>query len=132
MQKKYCSLWPEYFSCSCFAAAINRSRKRQKKIASTHPDTLMLAVGGEEEQGYDPVMGWGRYGSPLFQSTLLRYNDALEVEYDLATAYSVSEDHLTWQVDIREDAFFPTAHRSPPRMWSIPSTQPRIPADWWI
>ncbi|MCI5131185.1 MAG: ABC transporter substrate-binding protein, partial [Candidatus Electrothrix sp. EH2] len=73
---------------------------------SSQSDTLVLAIGGEEEQGYDPVMGWGRYGSPLFQSTLLRYNDTLEVEYDLATAYSVSEDRLTWQVDIREDAFF--------------------------
>lgn len=35
-------------------------------------DELILAIGGESEDGYDPTLGWGRYGSPLFQSTLLR------------------------------------------------------------
>ncbi|CAK8724201.1 ABC transporter substrate-binding protein [Candidatus Electrothrix laxa] len=89
--------------CSCDQPQPD---KREEKTASAHPDTLTLAIGGEEEQGYDPTMGWGRYGSPLFQSTLLRYNDALEMEYDLATFYSVSEDRLTWNVDIRTDALF--------------------------
>ncbi len=69
---------------------------------------LRLAVGGESEEGYDPTLGWGRYGSPLFQSTLLARNPDLSITTDLATAYEVSDDALTWTVDIRTDAVFTT------------------------
>jgi peptide/nickel transport system substrate-binding protein len=88
--------------------SCDQSQPQQKKqeTKTARPDTLVLAIGGEEEQGYDPTMGWGRYGAPLFQSTLLGYNDALEIEYDLATAYTISEDRHTWQVEIRKDALF--------------------------
>src|SRR5690606_4738875 len=67
---------------------------------------LRLAVGGESEEGYDPTLGWGRYGSPLFQSTLLKRNPDLSISADLATDYEVSDDALTWTVDIRTDATF--------------------------
>lgn len=67
---------------------------------------LRLAVGGESEEGYDPTLGWGRYGSPLFQSTLLKRNADLSITTDLATDYEVSDDALTWIVDIRTDAVF--------------------------
>jgi len=70
------------------------------------PGELRLAVGGESEDGYDPTLGWGRYGSPLFQSTLLRRDADLKVVNDLATSYSVSPDGLLWTVDIRTDARF--------------------------
>jgi peptide/nickel transport system substrate-binding protein len=70
------------------------------------PTELRLAIGGESEDGYDPTLGWGRYGSPLFQSTLLARNANLDVVPDLATDYSVSDDGLVWTVDIRTDARF--------------------------
>lgn len=70
------------------------------------PGELVLAVGGESEEGYDPTLGWGRYGSPLFQSTLLRLDDDLELVNDLATGYEVSDEGLTWTVTIRDDAVF--------------------------
>src|SRR5690606_2530566 len=70
------------------------------------PTTLRLAIGGESEEGYDPTLGWGRYGAPLFQSTLLTRNADLSIGTDLATDYSVSDDGLTWTVDIRTDATF--------------------------
>ncbi len=38
---------------------------------------LVLAIGGEPDGGFDPIMGWGHYGNPLFQSTLLRYDAGL-------------------------------------------------------
>lgn len=69
-------------------------------------DELILAVGNEPDQGWDPVAGWGRYGSPLFQSTLLKRDSNLMIENDLATGYEVSEDALTWTVTIRDDAVF--------------------------
>ncbi len=74
--------------------------------AAEAPSELRLAIGGEDEAGYDPTLGWGRYGSPLFQSTLLKRNADLSFSNDLATGYTVSDDALTWTVDIRTDATF--------------------------
>ncbi|MDI6831675.1 MAG: ABC transporter substrate-binding protein [Actinomycetota bacterium] len=69
-------------------------------------DELVVALGGEREEGYDPTTGWGRYGSPLFQSTLLARDDDLEIVNDLARAYEISEDGLTYTVRIRDDVKF--------------------------
>ncbi|RDW15025.1 ABC transporter substrate-binding protein [Oceanobacillus chungangensis] len=69
-------------------------------------DELILAIGGEPEDGFDPTTGWGRYGSPLFQSTLLKYDKDFNIKNDLATDYNVSEDGKTWTVEIREDVKF--------------------------
>ncbi|MDR6718886.1 ABC transporter substrate-binding protein [Paenibacillus sp. 2003] len=69
-------------------------------------DELVLAVGTEPEGGFDPTTGWGQYGSPLFQSTLLKRDAKLQLVNDLATAYSVSEDGLTWTVTLRNDVKF--------------------------
>lgn len=67
---------------------------------------LILAVGGEPEAGFDPIAGWGRYGSPLFQSTLLKRDNQLQLVRDLAEDYDVSEDGRTWTVALRRDARF--------------------------
>lgn len=48
-------------------------------------EQIVLAIGGESEEGYDPTLGWGRYGAPLFQSTLLKRDENLEIVNDLAT-----------------------------------------------
>lgn len=69
-------------------------------------DTLTLAVKGEPDDGYDPTLGWGRYGNPLFQSTLLKRDENLNIINDLATAADLSADGLTWTLTIREDVKF--------------------------
>ncbi|RIY02661.1 ABC transporter substrate-binding protein [Aureimonas flava] len=69
-------------------------------------DALVLAIGGEPDTGFDPLMGWGAYGHPLFQSTLLTRGPDLETRGDLATRWSLSEDRLRWTVAIRPDAVF--------------------------
>lgn len=69
-------------------------------------DELVLAFNNEPEDGFDPITGWGRYGSPLFQSTLLKRDDELKIVNDLATGYEVSEDEITWTVSLREDVKF--------------------------
>lgn len=69
-------------------------------------DELLLAFSGEPDGGFDPVTGWGRYGSPLFQSTLLKRSDDLEIVNDVATDYEVSEDGKTWTVYLRDDVKF--------------------------
>ncbi|QLF68913.1 ABC transporter substrate-binding protein [Peteryoungia desertarenae] len=67
---------------------------------------LVLAIGGEPEGGYDPLTGWGRYGHPLFQSTLLTRDAELKTKPDLATEWSLSEDRLTWTIKLRAGTTF--------------------------
>ncbi|WP_310225243.1 ABC transporter substrate-binding protein [Paenibacillus qinlingensis] len=67
---------------------------------------LVLAIGGEPETGFDPTTGWGRYGSPLFQSTLLKRDKDLNISNDVATGYEVSQDGLIWTVKLRKDVKF--------------------------
>ncbi len=72
-------------------------------------DELVLAIGNEPEAGFDPTTGWGRYGSPLFQSALFTRDKDLAITNDLATGYEVSPDGLVWTVTIRTDALFSDA-----------------------
>ncbi|SMD19323.1 ABC transporter substrate-binding protein [Rhizobium sp. RU36D] len=67
---------------------------------------LVLAIGGEPEGGYDPLTGWGRYGHPLFQSTLLTRDAELKTKPDLATEWSLSADRLTWTIKLRPGTKF--------------------------
>lgn len=69
-------------------------------------DELVLAIGGEPNEGFDPTTGWGSYGSPIFQSTLLIYDQDFNIEYDLATDYQVSGDGLEYIIQLREDVLF--------------------------
>jgi len=69
-------------------------------------DQLVLAIGGEPEQGFDPLLGWGQYGNPLFQSTLLNRGPDLTPQPGLATTWSLSDDRLTWRLTLRTDARF--------------------------
>ncbi|MDQ3247742.1 MAG: ABC transporter substrate-binding protein [Chloroflexota bacterium] len=91
---------------ACVApAAAPASQDATSSTAGTKSE-LVLAIGGESDEGYDPTLGWGRYGSPLFQSTLLRRDGELNIVNDLAESYTVSDDKLTWTVKIRQDALF--------------------------
>lgn len=74
--------------------------------ADTKKDELVLSIGGEVDSGFDPTTGWGLYGSPLFQSTLLTYDHDFNIEHDLATDYDVSEDGLTYTIELRDDVVF--------------------------
>lgn len=90
-------------SATLVAAGCGSSSDEKSKAA---PSQLRLAIGGEDEAGYDPTLGWGRYGSPLFHSTLLTRNADLSFSNDLAVGYEVSDDARTWTVDIRTDVTF--------------------------
>jgi peptide/nickel transport system substrate-binding protein len=81
------------------------SSEAQKSGSSAQ---IVLALGDARtvEEGFDPTLGWGRYGAPLFQSTLLRRDENLQLVNDLATGYTISPDRLVWTVTIRKDAKF--------------------------
>lgn len=70
---------------------------------------VTMPVTSEPESGFDPAYGWGageHVHEPLIQSTLVVTNKELQIEKDLATEYSVSDDGMTWTVKIRDDARF--------------------------
>ncbi len=79
-------------------------------VSALAKDTLVLAVGGENADGYDPTRGWGAYGNPLFQSTLLRRDADLNIVGDLAASWKLSTDRLTWTVGLRPGVKFSDAH----------------------
>jgi len=79
---------------------------KDKKTGQVQKNELVLTISGEPEAGFDPTTGWGRYGSPLFQSTLLRRDADLNIMNDLAAGYEVSPDGLVWTVKIRNDVRF--------------------------
>lgn len=76
------------------------------KKEGINKDELVLAINGSVDDGFDPTTGWGLYGSPLFQSTLLKYDESFNIEKDLATDYKISDDGLIYTVDIRDDVLF--------------------------
>jgi peptide/nickel transport system substrate-binding protein len=95
-------------SCAPTSQSTTGSTQSTAPENSGSAQQIVLALGSssESEEGYDPTLGWGRYGSPLFQSTLLRRDQNLQLVNDLATGYTVSPDRLVWTVKIRSDAKF--------------------------
>lgn len=74
-------------------------------------DSVIVAMGpsSEPEAGFDPAYGWGageHVHEPLIQSTLTVTKPDLSIGYDLATDMQVSEDGMTWTVEIRDDVHF--------------------------
>lgn len=90
-------------AASVLALAVGISLAPERALAK---DDLVLAIQGEPEQGYDPILGWGAYGHPLIQSTLLTRDADLAIHPDLATDWRLSDDRLTWTVTIRDDVVF--------------------------
>lgn len=70
---------------------------------------VTMPTSSEPAAGFDPVYGWGageHVHEPLIQSTLVYTNTDLEIEKDLATDYSCSDDGMVWTVTIRDDVKF--------------------------
>lgn len=67
---------------------------------------VIVAVGSEPSNGFDPTVGWGHGNTPLIQSTLVEYTQDMRIVNDLATDYEISADGLTWTFTLRDDAFF--------------------------
>jgi len=86
--------------------SLSSTEAESAQIKHGNKNELILAVGSEPDEGFDPVTGWGRYGSPLFQSTLLKRDNQWNIVNDLASDYRVSDDGKEWTVTLRRDAKF--------------------------
>ena len=93
--------------CSLFIilliSCVNNSSNKDKE---GNRDNLILAIGGEPDNGFDPTTGWGQYASPLFQSTLLKYDKDFNIVKDAARDYTISQDGLKWTVTLRDNIKF--------------------------
>ena len=90
----------------CTQSKSDQSNEKEAKNEDNKKDELVLSVEGEPDTGFDPTTGWGSYGSPLFQSTLLKRDNDLNIVNDIATSYEVSEDGKVWTVILRDDVKF--------------------------
>ncbi|MBQ7233564.1 MAG: ABC transporter substrate-binding protein [Bacillales bacterium] len=89
------------------AGCSNNQSNGNANNATNQPKTeIVVALTSEPDGGFDPVLGYAAYGSPLIQSTLLDLNEEAEITKDLATDYTVSEDGKTWTFSLREDVKF--------------------------
>lgn len=70
------------------------------------PTQLIISLGNEPDAGFNPIYGWGRYGDPLFQSTLIRRNKELALSGDLAANWTLSSDRLTWTIELKPNIKF--------------------------
>lgn len=74
-------------------------------------DEIVLALTKEPRLGFDPTVGSLGAGQGFVHSTLLSLNGKMEIAYDLAEEYQVSEDKLKWEFKIRDDAYFTDGHK---------------------
>ena len=88
----------------CTNQSSEIGQKQDDSMNNEKREEIVLAFDSEPETGFDPVVGWGRYGSPLFQSTLFKRNDELGIVNDLAEKYEVN-NHI-WTVYLRDDVQF--------------------------
>lgn len=93
------------------AGCAGESATETKVPDSQKKDSVVVAMGmtSEPASGFDPAYGWGageHVHEPLIQSTLTVTTSDLQIEQDLATDVSVSDDGLLWTVKIRDDVFF--------------------------
>lgn len=74
--------------------------------ATTTQDELTLALTLEALKGVDPLVFASANATPIIQSTLLSFDKDMGITYDLADEYQVSDDKLTWEFKLRDDAYF--------------------------
>ncbi|MFB5283617.1 hypothetical protein [Peribacillus sp. Hz7] len=71
MKKKFLGLLTVMaivFTLVLAGCAPSKSVQSIEKEVKREIDELVLSIKGEPDTGFDPTTGWGRYGSPLFQS----------------------------------------------------------------
>ncbi|RBP44159.1 ABC transporter substrate-binding protein [Garciella nitratireducens] len=97
-----------FFIMAVFTGCTKQSSNQVagKQRQSKPKKELVMAIGSEPEGGFDPITGWGRYGNPLFQSTLVDTDVNMKIIKDLASDYQVSQDGFTWTFTLRNDAYF--------------------------
>ncbi len=89
-----------FFSCFMLDARTSLATNSKEK------NELILILNSEPQEGFDPTTGWGATSTPLFQSTLVYFHGKnLELAYDFATSYNISDNSLVWTFKLRDDVY---------------------------
>ncbi len=76
-------------------------------IINVVKNEIVIYVGANMADGnYDPCLGFCSTGFHIFHSALYKFNKNAELEPDLATGYSISEDKCVYTYRLREDVKF--------------------------
>lgn len=105
-KKLFCLVTAGCLMAFSMAACGNKNNNSQGSEANAKKDSLVLAVSGEPESGFDPTLGWGHSASSIFHSILFTRDADMKVTGDLATDYSLSDDRLTWTVNMKSGIVF--------------------------
>lgn len=87
-------------------SACNKNDTADGGASARPKDELVLAVSSEPENGFDPTQGWGHAASSIFHGILFVRNNKMEVEPSIAKGYKVSDDLLTWTVELKDGVKF--------------------------
>lgn len=91
--------------CISAIAVTGCSSSQDSNLTAAETATEVTIGFSSEGDSFDPCTGFGYTGSPLY-SSLVKVNSSDQLETDLATEYSVSDDALTWTFKIRNDVTF--------------------------
>lgn len=89
-------------SCSNSKDAVSTDSTSNANV-SQKKDELVLGIGSEPDNGWDPIKGSTHYSARVFQSALLKRDVDLNIVEDLAQDYSISDDKLTYTINLRKD-----------------------------
>lgn len=90
----------------CSSTNENNQSESNAKVNSRKENNELVVSVGLEPEGLDPTTGGHHAVTRVLFSTLLTRDKDMNIKNDLATEYSVSDDKLTWTVEIRDDVKF--------------------------
>ncbi len=105
MNKRLCAAVSAVLSVAfliggCGELAAPKDGKASKDKSSA---VIYLGTRSEPRMGFDPLKGYANVdGISLFQSNLLKLNQDLSFEKEIAKDYQISEDGLTYTFQLRE------------------------------
>ena len=92
---------------SASSSSATSSAAAPSSAAVGSKDTLTIYVGAESSSGFDPMTGYGSSGAyTFFHSRLLRFDQNMKLQNDLATGHTISDDGLTYTYTLRNDVVF--------------------------
>ncbi|MFV0482247.1 MAG: ABC transporter substrate-binding protein [Campylobacteraceae bacterium] len=97
-----------FIGCDKPKSEVKVETKPETKVETPKvKDEIVISVGPAiTEGGFDPILGYGQHDPDIFHSTLLKFDENIELQNDLAKSYEISEDKKVYTFKIRDDVKF--------------------------
>ncbi len=93
----------------CSRSESGQSDSQGEAVPAPSQVIVTMTPGSEPAAGFDPLVAWGcgeHVHEPLIQSTLIKTDENLEFEGDLALSYECAPDGMSWTFHLRDDVVF--------------------------